>query len=258
MYERNLIPNLSVAGIVATYQQAQKEITKAFGLLDQAKKRLKLTGIEDNVLEINARDYDLHRKCQDTITMLRQHTWRFIIGKCNIKEYLSSSRSLEIESQLRDDQLPEIEIETVREFISNLATGAPDLLMEFIYETFNLLRPRNSEYKTNTEYEIKEKVILNYLIDNNYGFVTISYNGRRELTSQDNCFHLLDGRGVAKYPEDAVTKINEAIGDKKWDCETEYFAFRWYKKGSLHIRLKRLDLVRCLNKLAGGNSLKSK
>ena len=226
MYERNLIPHQSVVGIVATYQQAQKEITKAFGLLDKAKKRLKLTGIEDNVLEINARDYDLHRKCQDTITMLRQNTWRFIIGKCNIKEYLSRRRSQEIESQLRDDQLPEIEIETVREFISNLATGAPDLLMEFISETFNLLRPPNSEYKTNTEYEIKEKVILNYLIDNNYGFVTISYNGRRELTSLDNCFHLLDGRGVAKYPEDAVTKINEAIGDKQWECETEYFAFR--------------------------------
>jgi hypothetical protein len=31
MYERNLIPHQSVAGIVATYQQAQKEITKAFG-----------------------------------------------------------------------------------------------------------------------------------------------------------------------------------------------------------------------------------
>jgi hypothetical protein len=130
--------------------------------------------------------------------------------------------------------------------------------MEFISETFNLLRPRNSEYKTNTQYEIKEKVILNYLIDNNYGFVTISYNGRRELTSLDNCFHLLDGRGVAKYPEDAVTKINEAIGDNQWECETEYFAFRWYKKGSLHIRFKRLDLVRRLNKLAGGNSLKNK
>ena len=51
MYERNLIPHQSVAGIVATYQQAQKEITTAYGLLDQAKKRLKLTGIDDKVLE---------------------------------------------------------------------------------------------------------------------------------------------------------------------------------------------------------------
>ena len=99
MYERNLIPHQSVAGIVATYQQTQKEITKAFGLLDQAKKRLKLTDIEDTVLEINARDYDLHRKCQDSITMLRQNTWCFIIGKCNIKGCLSSSRSLECETE---------------------------------------------------------------------------------------------------------------------------------------------------------------
>ncbi len=86
MHERSLIPHQSVSGIVATYQQVQKEITKAFGLLDQAKKRLKLTGIEDTVLGTNARDHDLHRKCQDTIIMLRQNTWRFIIGKCNIKQ----------------------------------------------------------------------------------------------------------------------------------------------------------------------------
>jgi hypothetical protein len=30
------------------------------------------------------------------------------------------------------------------------------------------------------------------------------------------------------------------------------------KKGSMHIRVKRLDLVRRLKKLAGGNSLKNK
>ena len=201
MYERNLIPYQSVVGILATYQPTQKEITTAFGLLDQAKKRLNQTGIIDQVLKTDVRDFDLPGECQNTLTILKQSTWRFIIDKCNIKEYLSSSRALELDFQLREDQLPEIEIETVREFISNLATGAPDLLMEFISETFNLLRPRNSEYKTNTEYEIKEKVISNYLIDNNYGFVTISYNGRRELTSLDNCFHLLDGRGVAKVSE---------------------------------------------------------
>ena len=37
----------------------------------------------------------------------------------------------------------------------------------------------------------------------------------RNLPVLDNCFHLLDGRGVAKYPEDAVIKINEAIGDNQ-------------------------------------------
>ncbi len=80
----------------------------------------------------------------------------------------------------------------------------------------------------------------------------------RNLAALDNCFHLLDGRGVAKYPEDAVTKINEAIGDKQWECETEYFAFHRYKKDSMHICFRRLDLVRRLNKLAGGNRLKNK
>ena len=219
MHERNLIPHQSVVGIVATYQQTQKEITTAFGLLDQAKKRLNQTGIIDQVLKTDVRDFDLPGECQNTLTILKQSTWRFIIDKCNVREYLSSSRALELELQLREDQLPEIEIETVGEFISNLAAGAPDLLMEFISEIFNLLRPPNSKYKTNTEYEIKEKAILNYIIDNNYGFITLSYSGRRNLTSIDNCFHLLDGKGVAKYPDDAVTIMNSAIGVKNGNAK---------------------------------------
>ncbi len=40
MNERNLIPHQSVVGLVATYRKAQKEISQALSLLDQAKERM--------------------------------------------------------------------------------------------------------------------------------------------------------------------------------------------------------------------------
>ncbi len=54
-----------------------------------------------------------------------------------------------------------------------------------------------------------------------------------------------------KWPGDVVTKINEAVRDKKWEAETEYFKLKWYKVGTLHIEFKRMDLVAKMNALAG-------
>ena len=50
-----------------------------------------------------------------------------------------------MEVQLNGDKLPEIKIDAVTEFVNNLAASAPGLLIEFISETFDLLRPPNSE-----------------------------------------------------------------------------------------------------------------
>jgi hypothetical protein len=39
-------------------------------------------------------------------------------------------------------------------------------------------------------------------------------------------------------------------------CETKYFKVKWFKKGTLHIEFKRLDLLSELNRIGGGNRLK--
>ena len=100
-------------------------------------------------------------------------------------------------------------------------------------------------------------MILDRVIDTSYGITILDYRSEKDLISMENTFRLLDGKGVCKYPGDLATKIKDAIKRDRWECENEYFEARWYKKGSLHIRFKRLDLVERLNALAGGNRLKN-
>ena len=95
------------------------------------------------------------------------------------------------------------------------------------------------------------------MADTSYGGCHINYHwGEQRLRCIDNVFHLLDGKGPIKWPGDLVTMIKEAMRDKEWVCETEYFSCKWFKKGSLHIKFKRMDLVKELNKRAGGNRIK--
>jgi hypothetical protein len=130
----------------------------------------------------------------------------------------------------------------------------PDLLDETISEAFETLRPRRSHLKTNSEYEVGKKVILSYIVEVGYSFMATYAENR--LRSIDNAFHLLDGKGPIKYPGDLVTTLRSALQQKTIRCETEYFSCEWYKNGNLHLTFKRLDLVRELNKRAGGSRLR--
>lgn len=66
-------------------------------------------------------------------------------------------------------------------------------------------------------------------------------------------FALLDGKpGVTTHQgwlADAICAADGGIG------ETEYFAFKCYGNGNLHLRFKRMDLVKKLNAVAGGRNL---
>ena len=70
----------------------------------------------------------------------------------------------------------------------------------------------------------------------------------------DNAFHLIDGAGISKYPENAITAIENAAKNQDF-AETEYFRFQWYKNGNLHIKFKRMDLVNKINQIAGDRLL---
>ena len=72
----------------------------------------------------------------------------------------------------------------------------------------------------------------------------------------DKAFHLLDGKGLPKYPGDFLTAIREAMRRSRgpgFAGESEYFRFRVYGNGNVHLELKRMDLVAGINRRCGGN-----
>lgn len=262
-----LIPLNNATQIVAIYNNVLNDLHRAFSLIEGAKRKMKNTFGEgnDGLWKRDLRDYEFSDGWERGIfenckARIKREAWSYIVDKTQIKTLLSIKRQEELSKQLFDERnenpLPEITEENIFSFINNTAGKAGDLVEEAIQEVFEILRPHKQyhNFKTNSEFEIGSKVFFEWWMDTSYGFC--HFRRDNEMRAIDKLFHLLDGKPTPQYPHGVVTIIEEAIRAKQRNAETEYFKMSWFKKGSFHIEFKRLDLVKELNKKAGGMRLK--
>lgn len=266
-YDKAMIPLQNSAQLLDRWMDAKSRIATAMTLLKQAKSIMNAAFGEhrDTVLPVGFCDYTLSRDTSDGLpkdveTLLRRHFWTYIVDKTEMRKMMSLKRQDELNRQLFDESgnLPEPSTESLAGFLDANLGRAKTFAKEAVDEVFQWLRPSKAfhDFKSNARFEIGKKVLLNGVMDTKY-FVRLSSYHASRLISMDNMFHALDGKGFQTYPNDIVTAIETACNAKRWSAETEYFWLEWYKKGSLHIEFKRLDLVAELNRTAGGATLKS-
>jgi len=247
-----MIKHQTITNMVHVYTDASQKIEQAFKLLEDANAQMLSAFGEYSGVYYRIRNEDLQLE-------LKQKTWREIISQTGMLEVMTEKKKNEFEKQIENDKAPDITVDTVWGTLMSLRNNVDNLLVEAIRETYEWLRPCNNNYKTNSEYKVGQKVILEYCVDyekHSWGeMMSLYYRKEQNIRSLDNVFHLLDGKGVVKYPGDFLTQIKDAIRRKEWSCETEYFRARWYKKGTMHIELKRQDLINELNKIAGSGQL---
>jgi hypothetical protein len=253
----------TVTDLVKLFNQSAEQLRRAYSTLNTTEK---LIGVHvGNYDHFSFRDR--HGVClrfdnaDEVIGCMKVDFWQIIIDKLEIKAVLSIKRAKELDDLLRNhpEKLPPITEEAVFEFASSYQSSLTTMHAEAVVEVFEFLRPRQSELKTNTEFEIREKVILERWIDPDGWGTTFRFNHYRSdyVNAMENVFRVMDGKGRNKsYRSDLENQINatERNGDGKG--ETEYFSFKCYKNGNLHLRFRRMDLVDRLNRIAGGKRLR--
>ena len=259
--ETALTPMQTVEAVVMAYTHAQRDVAEAFRLLRQAQARLS-TFLEYPHVFPEGWSVSIYEETPaQAAERIRRDAWWHIYQKTGIDKLCSIKQAQEFHDQISRGDMPELTIENIERLLENLRAGLPDMLEEAIQEVFDWLRPSDRgwgpKYATNTQYLVGPKVILDYVIELGWRGETFSvrYHYGQHLRALDNVFHLLDGAGIAQYPSDLVTAINDAGRRGRQECETRYFQCRWYKKGTLHIEFKRTDLVDELNRRGGGDGL---
>ena len=253
-----LIPTQTIASMVAAYEASKAQIEEAFNLMDQASTGMK-GAFGDKVLYAVDRVFPDDMRREKAITLLLVGAWTYVVNQTGVRNVMTQERTDELKEQLDNADLPPFTVENIQAMLNQLRGDLGTLMEESVKEVFEWLRPRRSGYKTNTEFEVGQKAILSNVFDiwqyrDSYNISVDEQNAM--LTGLDNVFHLLDGKGVARYPGDLKTLVKEAVKKKEWECETEYFQCKWYKKGSFHLKFKRMDLVAQMNQIAGGARLK--
>lgn len=258
-WENEVGERLSVEELVAVYEKAEADIRASFGTIDAALKRLNQT---------TAGDYGFHLKNRygrvetnwdepdDVLKELRRQVWSKLLERMQVRKAMSIQAWEDLNKQVDREDPPAITIENVEGLIEQMRDDIPSMLEAAVKEVFEYLRPRNSRFKTNTEFEIGERVVLSYFVESSWQGWRVDYQREQWLIALENVFALLDGR--VRQDTGYYSDLSQAIKACKGECHggTELFEFRGYKNRNLHLRFKRMDLVKKLNAVAGGARLK--
>lgn len=259
----DIIKRYTVAELVESYRVACDEIRGGLAMLQSAQDRLKAAYGEKYSFDLlNRHEYGAPGdRIIPAIKRVKCDAWKMIAEKMELRRCLSSAREKELNTQLDNpEKLPEIDEGAILAMFQNLVANHDVYLTETIREVYDWLRPyRDDGYKTNSPYCVGRRVILGWMVSRAWsgGGFRVHYNEgtRQKLRNLDNVFSMLDGKGGIKSYNgplsDAIESAPGGVG------ETEYFRFKCYGNGNLHLEFRRDDLLQEFNRVAGGGSLGS-
>ncbi len=262
-----LARRLSVSEAVAIFETAEADLRKAFALLANVEKTLSDTFSPhgDNQRWIYVRDRYSHRsmnfvEVDGALAELRRDVWQGLVNRLELRSMMSIRAWEKLEKQIKEEEPPPIDRETVAQMAEGFRQQMPDMLKEAVEEVFDWLRPRNDRYKTNSQFEVPETVCLSGCVEQAFsGGVRPSHYYEQNLTALENVFGALDGRGQTTkghYSELSQAIRNATSAPVGWVGSTDLFSFKAFKNRSLHLKFLRPDLLAKLNALAGGMRLR--
>lgn len=259
METTDLVPTATIAAVCQAYHDSVTDVQEAFRLLHQTDKRIKTVLVNEYPHFLPDQWYLHDSDAEQCVKRLRREGWWYIYRQTRVWEICSIKQRETLEKEARQGELPELTELNVLAFLQKLGDSLPDMFQQALKEVFDWLRPQRywgAEYKTNNKFAIGKKVILGFCVDQRWGgHYDVYYAKKQHLQALDNVFHLLDGKGVSRYPNDLVTAIDTAGNRGGQECQTPYFQCKWFRNGNLHVTFKRLDLVKEINKRAGASGL---
>ncbi len=253
--------------LVAIYEQASADIRAGFALVDAAMDRINGAFTLDKPTGIGIQrsgEYICWEKPESHLKEVRRSIWHTMVERLEIRRFMSVAAWKELNEQIDKGEVPELTEEAIGAMVRQFSERAPAMLEQAVAEVFDFLRPPHSEYKRNSEYEVPRRVALTWVIDTWYTktfpskFLQPRHQCEQQLTALENVFSSLDGKGSTTKGH--VSQLSEAIRKTKRGelGQTDYFAFRGFNNGALHLEFLRLDLLQKFNAVAGGKRFRSK
>jgi hypothetical protein len=263
-----LAARLGPAELVAVYQQAERDIRQGFALVANAMDAINAAFTLDKPsgigIQKSSSEYVRFDNPGWHLKEVRRALWHTMVERLEIRRLMSVKAWTELQKEIDKGEVPELTEEAIAAMVKQFSDAAPAMLEQAVAEVFDFLRPPHSEYKRNSEYEVPRRVALTWVIDTWYTktfpskFLQPRHQCEQQLTALENVFSSLDGKGSTG--KGYVSKLSEAIRQTKRGAlgQTEYFAFRGFNNGALHLEFLRLDLLLRFNQIAGGARLRAK
>ncbi len=258
MNRQELIPRSTITMMVTAYKEACQEIEEAYRLLESAQKRLRGTFADtyEWYFKVNPRDTqgvgsDIAKQI---VSKTHREAWTVIVEKMALAKMLPIKRRDELETQLKKGDLPPLTETAILDMFEQAGENYSQYLEEKVTEVYDYIRPRRMHgYATNSPSGIGKKHILTNVVElDHVGAFRVSQFWQKWLTALDSVMSGLDGKGVVKSH---FGPLSDAIRTCDGQGETDYFKFRCYLNGNLHLEFRRLDLLSEFNRIGGGSAI---
>ena len=273
-YETELIPRHSVENLCAAFNAAAVMARENAKRNQEAAAHLAAVWGEDpeNRRQTCQMELQTPEEVETAIVKAKRYAWSAIVERTGLRHLMSVKQQDDLNKQLWDDgskwkpgkgdNLPDLTPEIVYGWLAKQGENLPSMLDAAIDEIFDMLTPqrrtRSDTYKTNDancRELVGRKVILTWHLESYQH--RLRYDRTKYVTALGNVFRMLEGKGPEQHPHDLPTRL--AVW---WDThaedkfEDDYFSIRAYwHTGTLHIGMKRVDLVQELNIRAGKRAL---
>lgn len=152
--------------------------------------------------------------------------------------------------------------ENIYTLLNSLLLNQEQIMRRCVTEAFDLLTSYDAKnanhkegWKTNDSWRINKKVIVPDCFEvNGWSSPFISYYRERELNDIDRSLAFLEGRKFSEIEKTvgaALREHSKLIGENKVffseEFESTYFRIRMYKKGTIHLLFKDLEILKRFN-----------
>jgi hypothetical protein len=214
---------------------------------------------------------DLTERMQGTLNALlkdvRVDYWRRTLDLKEVRSRLTSKKQEEFEHALNDRCHMDFTEGNIRQFVINLIGSYEQTLTDAVLDIFDMFTIRHSwhednkyeknihyynGWKTNKAFKVGKRVVVPARAS--YGSPFFGYNGPQldhraaeQLGDIDKVMNYFDGGSEYLSMADA---LKAAFAEGELKAENTYFKMIAYKKGTIHLTFKDMDILRRFNTIA--------
>lgn len=179
--------------------------------------------------------------------------WRDLMLKSGMLALMDAQARDQWYKSLEGDEIPAISEDNILSTFRQLHHTKHDVFERGILNVFKGL---SWDYKTNSPCCFGRKIIINNLVTHNRWGFSLNWGWRRDqLADLERMLFLLDGKPVPDNRGDITTRLMEHIRDNPGLSvyEDNYFAIRYFQKGTGHITFRCPVLVDKMNDIVAKN-----
>lgn len=196
------------------------------------------------------------------IRSLRGSAWSNILSQTKISNFVTSSVRQDLDQARQKQGAMAFTVENIENLLEALLMSLTSIKQNCITDAFDILTKYYKDNRVHTEgwlhndaFFVTKKVILPYGRSDWSGKPEIGYSCKEKLTDIEKALCFVSGKKFVDIKDNTIEAIsrNKTLSWGEW-TDSEFFKFKLYKKGTLHMQFKdnfihkQFNLMACKGK----------